>query len=147
MRLMEDKDEDYDTFAHLPSINVVKALKPQIAAAAQKVYDRWEQGEDDDLNGGGICHLIADEAATVLMHAHVPVATQCSSHEQHVYCVCQCLEGVFEVDIPHRMYERGSMFTWTKLPDVQITPDDVIITRLDGNPGRMGIYVEDWQDD
>ena len=150
MRMIEDlNDEDEDDesrYGHLPSVTVVKALRPEIATVAQKVYDRWEQGDDDELNGGGICHLIADEAANLLAQAHVPVATQCASDEQHVYCICQCVEGVFEVDIPHRSYERGSMFTWTKLPDVQFTPEHVTISRLDANPGRMSMYVEEWDD-
>lgn len=139
-----DDDPDEPSYDHLPSVKVVQALRPQIAAAAQQVYDAWEQGDDDDLNGGGICHLIADKAADLIGTAGVPVSTQCSTYEQHVYCICQCSEGVYEVDIPYRIYEHGSMFTWTKIPDVTITPDDVVIDRLDADPGRIGQYVEEW---
>jgi hypothetical protein len=142
----DDEDEDESRYAHLPSIQVVNALRPRIAAEAQRVYDKWAQDENDDLNGGGICHLIAEEAASLISTAGVPVATQCSSYEQHVYCICQCQEGIYEVDIPYSLYERGGGFTWTKLPDVEFTADDVAITKLDYNPGKMGDYVEEWED-
>ena len=139
----DDDDSKYD---HLPSIKVVEALRPKIAAAAQEVYDNWVQDEHDDLNGGGICHLIAEEVANIVSSAGVPVSTQCSTYEQHVYCVCQVYEGIFEVDIPYRTYEHGAGFTWTKIPDVQFTTDYVTISRLDSDPGRMNQYVEEWED-
>jgi hypothetical protein len=149
MKLTEifDDEEDEDRFNHLPSVAVIKPLRPQMAIVAQRVYDRWTQGENDDLNGGGICHLIADEIASILSDVGVPIATQCSTYEQHVYCIAQCQEGIFEIDIPYQTYEHGGGFSWTKLPDVHFTSDDIVISKLDHDPGRMGQYVEDWQED
>lgn len=37
----------------------------------------------------------------------------------------------FTVDIPARVYERGSGYTWTKLPGVVFTPADIFISRND----------------
>lgn len=141
---MPEFDDDYDddaAYDNLPSSAAIRRLRPQIAAAAQQVYDHWHQDDDDELNGGGICHLIADATANLLSEAGIPVWTETASDVQHVYCVAQCQDGVFEVDIPYRMYEYGSMFTWTKIPDVQFDASDVVISMLDSNPSRIGIYV------
>jgi hypothetical protein len=142
-------DEEDERYADLPLSSAITAVAPQIAAAAQTVYDAWDQSdpENDDLNGGGICHLIADEAASILSRVNIPCATQCSSHEQHVYVVAQCRDGVFEVDIPHRLYERGGGFTWTKIEGVRFAPDDIVMSRLDGDPAKMADYVDEWQED
>ena len=39
-------------------------LRPELASAAQSVYDEWEQdedGNDEMLGGGGICQDIAEK--------------------------------------------------------------------------------------
>jgi hypothetical protein len=137
----EDEEPSYD---HLPPSSAVKALKLQIATAAQKIYDEWIQDDNDDLNGGGICHLIADAMAGILGDAGMVVTSQSANDVQHVYCVGQFSDGVFEIDIPYWLYERGGGYTWTKLPDVQFTPNDVIVSRLDSDPGNMKTYVDEW---
>lgn len=129
----------------LASISVVEALKPQMVAVAQRVYDAWDQDEDgydEEVGSGGICHLIADEIATVLIDAGVETCTVSATHEVHVYCVVAVQEGVFEVDIPYRVYEIGGGYTWKKIPDVVLTVDDVLVSRLDHNPANFHIYVE-----
>jgi hypothetical protein len=142
----EDEDED-SKFDALPASSEIKKLRPQLAAVGQAVYDEWEQGEDDELNGGGICHLIAEKMSYIIGDAGVPVWTVSSSHEQHVYCVAQCSDGVFEVDIPWSLYERGGGFTWYKLPNIRFDEHYVVVSRLDGNPGRIGQYVDDYEED
>jgi hypothetical protein len=141
----DDDDAKYD---NLPSSSAIKSHLPYICAAAQKVYDDWDQSDpdNDELNGGGVCHLIADKIADILSSAGIRVTTQQSMNEQHVYCVCQFRDGVFEIDIPHQLYERGGGFTWYKLPNIVFTPADVQVECLDGDPARMGQYVEDWEE-
>jgi hypothetical protein len=142
-----DDDEEDHRYDALPSSAVIRSLKPAMVEAAQKVYDNWLQDEDDDLNGGGICHLIADKIAGILGNAGFPASTQTASDVQHVYVVAQCNDGVFEVDIPYHLYERGSMFTWTKLPDIQFTSHDISVYQLDGDPSQMHVYVEEWEEE
>lgn len=144
---IDDDEPDDSRYDALPSSKSLHALKPAMAAAAQKVYDSWVQDEDDELNGGGICHLIAEEIAGIMSDAGIPVSTVTASDVQHVYCVGQFSNGVFEVDIPYHLYERGSMFTWTKLEGVTFSTDDISVYRLDANPARMYIYVEEWDEE
>lgn len=142
-----DEEDDSSRYDALPASSVIRTLRPAMAAAAQRIYDAWVQDEHDDLNGGGICHLIADEVATIMGNSGIPVSTQTANDVQHVYCVGQFSDGVFEVDIPYRLYERGGGFTWTKIPDVHFTQDDILTYQLDGDPSQMYMYVEEWQEE
>ena len=140
-----DTDPEEPDYSHLPSSRIVRQLAPRLAAVAQEVYDAWDQNpETDELNGGGICHLIAEKMANILGEADVPVSTVSSNHEQHVYCIGQFQDGVYEIDIHHSVYERGGGFTWTKLPDVTFDPSDVTIYRLSDDPADIEQYVEEW---
>lgn len=141
----EDENEAQESFDHLPSIHALDALRPAIAAAAQKQYDEWQQDEDgydEEVGHGGICHLIADDMASILGEAGFPVWTQTATDVQHVTCIIQASDGVFDVDVPYRLYERGSMFTWTKLPGVVFEPADVSIYRISSSPEDIAQYVE-----
>lgn len=142
----EAEDNKYD---RLPASTAIKNHLSTICAEAQRVYDAWDQSDrdNDELNGGGVCHLIADRIADILCTAGMMVTTESSSWEQHVYCVGQFSDGVFEIDIPHQLYERGGGFTWFKLPNVRFEPDDVSIRCLDHDPANMGQYVSEWEED
>lgn len=140
-------DGDEESFDHLPSIKAVEALRPAIVAAAQKQYDEWQQDEegyDEEVGHGGICHLIADDMASILGDAGFPVWTQTASDVQHVTCIVQTNEGIFDLDIPYSIYERGAMFTWTKLPDVRFEPADLSIYKMSNFPGDIEQYVENY---
>jgi hypothetical protein len=143
-----DDDDDDGKYDHLPSSKKLKELTPQLAMAGQLQYDQWEQvdGYDEEVGGGGICHLIAEKMVDIIDNAGFPVSTVSSLYEVHVYCVAQCNDGVFEVDIPWALYERGGGYTWTKLPNVIFHPTDVVVYRLDADPGRISQYVEEWED-
>jgi hypothetical protein len=127
----------------------LKALKPQMAAAAQKQYDAWNQDEDgydEEVGHGGICHLIADDIASILSDAGYETWTQTATDVQHVTVVVQCRDGIADVDVPYRLYEYGSMFTWTKIPDVTFEPDSVSIYRLSIDPADIEQFVENYGD-
>lgn len=140
----EDDEEDNSNF---PSVRILEPLLPELAEVAQKVYDLWDQDEDgydEDVGSGGICHLIADQLVHVISAAGVPhIYTVSDNFEVHVYAVAAFEEGVFQIDIPHRIYERGGGYTWTKLPDVHFQPSDIHVNMIDGNPRNIGQYVED----
>ena len=108
----------------------LESLRVEFAKAAQKVYDEWEQGEDDDLNGGGICQDIADAIADVI-YRHIPkvnagpVSAACG--EQHVWVMLHNTRQGFEIDVPYHIYERGGGYSWTKIPGVMFDPRDIVI--------------------
>lgn len=132
----------------LNSIKEVEAIKKELAAAGQKVYDDWvqdENGTNDELGTGGICHLIAEEMIDVLFnHGIQRVQTVSSTHEQHVYLVGQFREGVFMIDIHWSNYETGGGYTWKKIPGVTFDEDHITIYNLDRNPRKLKPYVDDY---
>jgi len=118
-------------------------LRPQMAAAAQQVYDNWQQDENDDLNGGGICHLIA-EAITDVVNQSFPgnfdVGTvNAACGEQHVWVMMAVGDEGFEIDVPYHIYETGGGYTWKKIPDVRFTPEDIIIAPTDPGIARNAL--------
>ena len=125
----------------------IMSLRPQLAKAAQKVYDEWDQsGEDGDpeLGFGGICQDIAEAIADVLNHHDIEAGTVSQSiGEQHVYTIAKLDDGVFEIDIHPYTYERGAGYTWKKVPGVKFKPEDISITLIDDDPKKYEEMIED----
>ena len=123
----------------------LETLRPQFAAVAQKVYDGWIQDEDDDLNGGGICHLIAEEMAGVIHH-NIPRANagtvSAQIGEQHVWVVCYTRNEGYMVDIHPSTYERGGGYTWTKIPGVHFDSSDIIIHKMNPKDAQGSLEYE-----
>lgn len=142
----DDPDEEFDV-SRLPSKVVAESLRGAFAEAAQTEYDAWSQdadGYDEELGAGGICHLIADRISSIC-HAHgIDTAqTVSASHEVHVYVVAAFTEGVFEIDVPHRLYERGGGYNWTKLPGITFDNDDIAISCFDARPQNLYLYCDE----
>ena len=131
------------------SLSALMSARNELAAAAQTVYDRWVQdseGIDEEYGGGGICHEIADSMVEVLERRGIESQSVSQSiGEVHVYVVAKIKEGVYVVDIPPSTYERGSAYTWTKIPGVQFGPEDIDISRIDTNPEKFEDYIESRQ--
>ncbi len=127
-----------------PSEVLMNSLRPQLAAVAQAEYDQWDEDDIDTFAGGGICHFIAEKLAEVLDGAGIQCGTVSSTHEQHVYVVAVTPDGVYEVDVPYRIYETGGGFSWKKIPDVKFVPEDISIHMLDSDPGNFAQYT-DWE--
>jgi len=64
-QVVEVVAEDTDNRS-LPSVNAAKQVMPRILAAAQRVYNDWDENDRDTYAGGGICHIIADAICDVL---------------------------------------------------------------------------------
>lgn len=117
---------------------MTEELRTKIAAAAQKIYDEWEQdefGEDPELGTGGICQLIADAMADVLHEEDEPkwVSRDCAGDE-HValYATPDDGQTTYLVDIPYSLYEeRKGFLEWVKLPGVTFLPGFVVFEKLD----------------
>ena len=125
----------------------LQQLRPQIALAAQKVYDEWEQDEegcDVMLGTGGICQDIAEAVCNVLTEAGIECGTVSQEvGEQHVYAVARTDDGVYSVDISPYRYERGGGYCWKKIPDVQFDASDVDLYRMSVDPEDFDRYMMD----
>lgn len=133
---------------YLHKITVKKAdiekLRPQLAQAAQKVYDSWNEDYAEELGGGGICQDIADAMAGLLNEHGIEAGPiSATVGEQHVYVVARVMEGVFEVDISPYRYERGGGYNWKKIPGVKFHESDVMIFLIDENPEKYKEYIEE----
>jgi hypothetical protein len=114
-------------------------LRPQLVAAAQPVYDTWEQSEDgmDDVyGGGGICDDIANAMLEVIDRSIPDLDGLSTSGEpahgdNHYYVVLYRGQEGYAVDIPPGVYETGGGYTWQKTPDVQFDAADVQIYPVD----------------
>lgn len=133
------------------TLNDLTSLLPRLAAAAQAEYDAWHQdddGMDEELGAGGICHLIADQMVGILSDEGFEAVTTHSDGigENHVWVTAQISEGVVTVDIPPGVYESGGGYVWRKRPGIVFSPKDVIIDRIDRDPAKFAEYagIEDW---
>jgi hypothetical protein len=115
----------------------LKALKAQLAEGAQKVYDLWQQNEenfDEEWGQGGICQDIADIICDILIQHDIDCQiVEAQIGEQHVWAVAYDGEyrEAYNVDIPPDVYELGSGYKWTKRKDIKINPYDIIIEPID----------------
>lgn len=127
---------------------LIKQCAPEIMARVQQEYDAWDQsGEygDGDLGFGGICQNFAEIVAEILnMKGYETSTVSSTMGEQHVYAVTKMHDGVYEVDIPYWMYERGGGYNWTKIDGVRFSPNDLQITRLSPDPEQYPEFVEDF---
>jgi len=129
----------------------ISQLLPDLVKVAQKEYDDWKQDEtgyDEEVGGGGICHLIADKFVDLFSARGVTCTTVSSNFEVHVYTVLRLTSGVWEVDIRPYVYERGGGYTWTKIPDVNFDASDITVNRLSPFPRDFKNFVDaEYQDD
>jgi hypothetical protein len=126
------------------TVQKLKALRKNFAARAQEVYDNWEPGEFDEYAGGGICQDIADVISDeAIKYGYETTTLSAQVGEQHVWAVVKTDDGIFEVDIPYSIYERGGGYTWHKLPNVQFREGDVYVNLL-GPVEDWDQYLEAW---
>jgi hypothetical protein len=128
------------------TLNDLKSLLPDLAAAAQSEYDAWQQDEDgfdEELGSGGICHLIADRMVEVLSDQGIEATSTHSEGvgENHVWVTAQVAEGVLMVDIPPGTYETGGGYVWRKRPGIVFTQGDVLVDVIDRDPSRFDDYA------
>jgi len=122
-------------------VKIAEAL-PQLTKLAQKVYNEWDQNEegvDEELGCGGICHLIAEEMAAELETQGVDATTvNAQVGENHIWVVARITHGkdagVWSIDIPPGVYERGSGYVWKKRPNIVFNPENIEVDRLSKNP-------------
>lgn len=130
------------------SEDTISNLRAELVAAAQKVYNEWDQDEngyDEMLGNGGICQDIADAMANVLSDHDIECCTVSQeSGEQHVYVVAKLDDGVYNVDISPYTYETGGGYDWKKIPDVVFDINDIIIDCLSRDPDEFESYTNSY---
>ena len=113
--------------------SLLESLKPGIAAAAQAVYDSWEQdddGVDEVFGGGGVCDAIASDIGNILSSAGFDLTDGGGEGDDHAWNVAVMGNRAFGVDVPCRLYETGSGYSWKKKPGVQLTAGDVTVFEI-----------------
>ena len=125
----------------------LESLAPELAKAAQEVYDEWSQdaeGIDVELGAGGICQDIAEKMAGVLSSRGFDCSTVSSQvGEQHVWVVCRTKDGVYSVDINPSVYETGGGYSWKKIEGVRFEPRHVYFDRISNNPKEFEALTAD----
>jgi len=134
----ESEDLRDNPFDIVPEL---EALRSKFCAAAQQVYDSWDQNDEgwsESVADGGICHLIAEAIQDVLSeHGIGSTSFSFSIGEVHVTAIADINGAAYMVDIPARIYETGGGYTWRKIPDVVFEPHDI-------NIEPMGEAFEDY---
>lgn len=129
----------------MKSLDDIKRLNQLLINEAQQEYDAWSQDEngyDHEVGNGGICHLIADKVAGVLLHNGIEAITFSLDSEVHVVVIAQCQEGVYFIDIPHYLYEAGGGYVWTKKLNVTFDEHSVTYTKIYADPERFKEYLD-----
>lgn len=127
----------------MKSVADIKNARRELIKVAQHEYDQWDESDVDTYAGGGICHIIADAMAGVLIDHGIECSTVSSDMEVHVYVVAQVKEGVYLVDIPYSTYETGGGYSWKKIADVVFNERDIVIDRLDADPNEYEKYLSE----
>ena len=143
-KMLIESDDTYGDF-----FSKVTSLKHEMAKAAQKVYDEWDQDEegiDPEYGAGGICQDIADAIAGVLIDHDINAITVDSEGmvDQHVWAVAYDPESrlAFNVDIPPSVYEIGSGYVWKKRPNVSIDEGNISIDDVDYDLAGIDDLIE-----
>lgn len=118
-------------------------FRPEIAAIAQRIYNEWDENEDEYF-GGGICHLIADEIVSFLDEkGYESFSYNAQMEENHVYVIAKGNDGwVYEIDIPPQVYEVGGGYQWEKIPNVTFKPEHIHIARISKDDGKFEELAE-----
>lgn len=122
-------------------------LRLRLAKAAQEVYDDWEQDENGEsyaYGSGGICDDVALALWEVLYGmGYEDSATHHYESDNHTVVIVKMSDGVWEVDIPLHLYERGSWYAYKKVPNVTFTEESLAFTRISKVPADYDLMTED----
>lgn len=114
-----------------PTRNDLMKLRPELARAAQSVYDSWiqEDGLDEELGSGGICDQVSDALMEVLSRHGYDPEEGGHDGDDHSYVVVPVSDSHgFAVDIPWQVYEiKHGHYEYSKKPNVTISSEDVYI--------------------
>lgn len=107
----------------------LQRLVPQLLAAAQQVYDEWER--IDEFDEGGICDLVSSALSGVLSQHGIDSTEGGHDGDNHSYIIAYDDADSFIVDVDPDIYEVGSGYSWTKIPNVVFDESNLIIEPTD----------------
>jgi hypothetical protein len=113
--------------------NFLKSILPQLADAAEEVYNNWEQDEEGyshEYGYGGICDRVADAMASKYDQLRPSDLidwesfTMYKEYECHTdfYVVNHKIKEVIEIGLPPHAYETGGGYNWKKNEEHNILP-------------------------
>lgn len=117
--------------------DIISLLKPQLAQAAQHVYDAWDQDDEgfsETYGGGGICDDIARAMCEVIdKNTSFGSFYLYNEYDYHtsMYVYDNLLKECYNVDISPYYYEEGAAYTWKKIKDVEFEEGMVSIRYVD----------------
>ncbi len=135
--------------------NKIESLIPRMVSKVQRVYDNWNQDEEDydEMYGhGGICDDIADAICQVLMNNDIDSFSSYNEYDFHTSAYAYDFskydgyehkeQGIderimYKVDIPPYIYETGSGYTWKKIPGVKFDKKDFIVE-------DYSMFIDNW---
>lgn len=135
-------DEHTARVAAAGLLDMLEGVRSQLAAAAQHVYDAWQPNDeegDDEYGFGGICDAVARAMSEVLSALPVSLIDGGQDGDDHAWIIAYTESEAMGIDIPSSVYETGGGYSWTKIPDVTIQPDDVVFFPIK----RSDIDVDD----
>ncbi len=109
--------------------------KAEAVKGAQEIYDAWDQDEsgyDEEYGAGGVCDSIAEALAGALIAEGVEAFTFHYEQDNHTVVIALMDDRTVEVNIPLTIYERGSYYTYKKVPGVQFKEADITMTDIGG---------------
>ncbi len=120
-------------------LKFIESIKPQLALAAEKIYDDWDQDEEgisEEYGSGGICDKIAESLASTFNELRPESLndwdsfTMYKENECHtdMYVVNHQIKKIYEVGLPPHAYETGGGYTWKKKREHEINPAAFHIT-------------------
>lgn len=115
-------------------LSAIDAARPEIAKAAQAVYDSWAQdagGMDEELGSGGICDEVAEAIASVFSMKGYDTTSGGQDGDDHAYTIVYDQNKAYAVDIPCQVYEIGGGYSWKKRPGVMIQASDVAVWEVE----------------
>jgi len=116
----------------------LEALRPELARAAQKVVDEWQQDEegiDEVFGGGGACDEVSRAMVEVVYDRLKGVDATYGSQpgNDHEWIVAYDGSEACVVDIPPGVYEVGGGYSWKKIEGAEISPGDIVIERIEAD--------------
>ena len=113
----------------------LRALRPALARAAQKVVDEWAQddeGVDEEFGTGGACDAVARAMDDVIGQKIPEARLVDGGHEgdDHAFLVVLTDDEAYVVDVPASVYETGGGYRWRKRVGARVMADDVVVERV-----------------
>lgn len=120
------------TQTNSPLYTELLRLRPELAAAAQRVYNEWQQdqeGVDEEIGCGGICDQVAEaiEGVIAMRVGDAELLQGGQDGDDHAWVIAARGPEAYGLDIPPNVYETGGGYRWQKRHGVAFQPEHIVI--------------------